>query len=706
MISGPTSSSDGCQCAVSVRRSLSTGLVLLIVTGSLALILPATPAAASGEIAQYITGLDYPIALGFASDGRIFYAERNTGSIRIIQGGVLLPTPFYTLTNTNTVGERGLLGLALDPGFPLTPYVYAYQTFTDSINSTIYNRIVRITGNGNTGVGHTVILRMPPLSAATNHNGGVVAFGPDNKLYAVVGENADPALAQDPLSPLGKVLRMNTDGTAPSDNPYFGNASWNPLVYTYGHRNMFGLAFHPVTHRPYVTENGPNCNDEINLLPDLAGARRNFGWGPNANCSGTPPAPNDTNQDGPNPVLPIWYWRTTICPTNAAIYGGPYFPAYRGDLFMGDCNTRTFRRLHLVPPNYDTVDLDTPVWMAPDIILDVEVGPDGAIWITTPSTIYRYWDSGKPPVPSFTATPNPVVVGAMVTFNATASYDPDGRITAYSWDFGDSTPTDTGNLTTHAYASVGSYNVVLTVTDNESFTNRTSQTVVVQSAPPGPQPPIARFTVTPRPVDRGAAVTFNASSSVDPDGTIVSYAWDFGDSSPAGSGVTKTHAYALAGTYLVILNVTDNSSLWSRVTHQVAVRNRGPRIDSSNPSSASLTIGAGSTQRFAVNASDPDGDILTYTWRVNGAVVGGNTNAFNFSGTPGGYVVNVTVSDGSLSASREWTVTVGTAVVGPSPLFSGIWPYAILLVIILVAILLIALARRRRKPEEPRPPPP
>src|SRR5438067_594325 len=112
----------------------------------------------------------------------------------------------------------------------------------------IYRRIVRITANGNTGVGHTVILRMPPLSAATNHNGGVIAFGPDNKLYAVVGENADPALSQDPLSPLGKVLRMNTDGTAPSDNPYFGNASWNPLVYTYGHRNMFGLAFHPVTH--------------------------------------------------------------------------------------------------------------------------------------------------------------------------------------------------------------------------------------------------------------------------------------------------------------------------------------------------------------------------------------------------------------------------------------------------------------------------
>src|SRR5437667_10249145 len=90
MISGPTSSSDGCQCAVSVRRSLSTGLVLLIVTGSLALILPATPAAASGEIAQYITAPDYPIALGLASDGRNFYAERLTGGIRVTQRRLLL----------------------------------------------------------------------------------------------------------------------------------------------------------------------------------------------------------------------------------------------------------------------------------------------------------------------------------------------------------------------------------------------------------------------------------------------------------------------------------------------------------------------------------------------------------------------------------------------------------------------------------------
>jgi glucose/arabinose dehydrogenase len=428
-----------------------------------------------------MAGLAWPIALGFASDGRIFFAERNTGNIRIIQNDMLLPSPFYTLPNTDVSGERGLLGLALDPGFPSTPYVYAYQTYINATSGTTHNRIVRILANGNSGVSNTTILRLPDLSGATNHNGGVIAFGPDKKLYAVVGENANPALSQDPMSPMGKVLRMNTDGSAPSDNPFYGNANWNPLIYTYGHRNMFGLAFHPVTGRVYVTENGPACNDEINLLTP----GRNYGWGPSNTCSTPPPAPINTNQDGPSPVLPIWWWATTICPTNAAIYGGPNFPAWRGDLFMGDCNYRTFHRLHLVPPNYDAVASDTPIWVAPDIILDVRVGRDGAIWITTPSTIYRYWDSGRPPVALFTAAPNPAAIGATVALDASASTDPDGQITSYVWNFGDLT-SGSSRITSHVYTAAGTYNVSLTVTDNESFTSTAYRDIVVQSGASGP----------------------------------------------------------------------------------------------------------------------------------------------------------------------------------------------------------------------------
>jgi glucose/arabinose dehydrogenase len=549
-----------------------------------------------------MTGLDWPIALAFSSDGRIFFGERFTGNIRIIEDGVLLATPLYTLPNTASSGERGLLGLALDPGFPAAPYVYAYQTYDDAFNGTVYNRIVRIVASGNVGLSHSVILRMPPLSGATNHNGGVIAFGPDGKLYAVVGENANPSLSQDPASPMGKVLRMNPDGSAPADNPFVGNPLWHELVFTYGHRNMFGLAFHPATGRAYVTENGPNCNDEVNLLAP----GDNFGWGLNAICATPPPPPDNTNQDGPDPVLPIWWWGSTICPTNAAIYQGPYFPAWQGDLLLGDCNFRRLHRLDLNPPAYDAVASDTILWTAPGAILEVEAGPDGAIWLTTPTTIYRYWDAGQPPVASFVATPSPAAVGTPVTFDASASTDPDGTIVSYTWDFGDSAY-GSGETVSHTYPSAGTFTVVLRVTDNESFTSSSSRDLVVEAGP-GP-----------------------------------------------------------------------------------------PRILSSDPGLGPVTVVLGATRTFTVTASDPDGDALTYTWRVNGSPMGGNAPTFDFVGSAlGTFSVNVTVTDGSSAVWREWTVSVAPP--GPSPLESA-WPILVLVAAVLVATCILWYMRRGKRPD-------
>ena len=851
-----------------MRRAVSLGLVLLITAGAIAILAPAPPVAAAGQIEVVLPGQNFPIALAFSSDGRLFFAEKTTGNIRImyLANRTLLPTPFITLPNTDGSGERGLLGLALDPGFPATPYVYAYQTYNDVTNGMTYNRILRILANGNIGVSYTVILRLPALSAATNHNGGVIGFGPDGKLYAVVGENANPSLSQDPTSPMGKVLRMETNGSAPPDNPFYNNPSWYNLTYTYGHRNMFGLAFHPFTGRVYVTENGPNCNDEVNLLPNLTASDRNFGWGPTASCGSLPP-PADTNRDGPNPVFPIWWWGTTICPTNAAIYGGPDFPAWHGDLFMGDCNTGRFHRLHLVPPNYDTVASDDIIWTAPTSIIAVAIGPDGAFWLTTPSTIYRYWDSGQPPVASFTAapnpaivgsavafdasgssdpdgnivsyawdfgdstvgsgvtashayltfgtfnatltvtdnesftatayrhivvrappiasftaTPNPTVVGASVTFNASASRDPDGNIATYRWDFGDST-NGSGAITTHPYTIAGTYNVTLNVTDNDALNGTAYHDVVVQAAPAGPQPPVADFTVNPSRANPGAPVTFDASASFDPDGTIVSYAWEFGDST-AGGGVVATHSYANPGLFTVNLTVVDNQTLSSSATHQltvnapphaafqfapttvyvgvsvtfngsastdadgtiasyawdfgdastatgvqathifaakgtfgvrftvvdneglsnettrsVAVPDRAPQITSSTPGAGPVTLDAGATQTFTVIAWDPDGDPLTYTWRVDGAIAGGNTNGLNFAAsTPGPHTVNVTVSDGSLVASREWTVTV---VAAGYAAFLTSWPFLAFVFAVIAAVFIVWWFRRRKKVDRP-----
>ena len=331
------------------------------------------------------TGLNWPVALAFASDGRVFYAEKNTGAIRIIENGALLPTPFFTLPNTSgpIASERGLLGLALDPGFPASPWVYAYQTYNDAANASTYNRIVRIRASGDTGISFSVILRMPNLSSATNHNGGVIAFSPDGKLWAVVGENADPNLSQDHMSLLGKVLRMNSDGSAAAGNPFYGSLSWENRVYTYGHRNMFGLAWHPVTGRAYVTENGPNCNDEVNVLT----AGSNYGWGPSWTCP-SPPSPQSTNQDGPSPVMPIAWWTPTIAPTNAAFYTGSLLPQSRNDLIFGAYNDHRLRELKLTSSGTAVVN-NTVLLTAPDAILDVEMGPDGFLWVTTPTTIYR-----------------------------------------------------------------------------------------------------------------------------------------------------------------------------------------------------------------------------------------------------------------------------------------------------------------------------
>src|SRR5207247_9219534 len=194
-----TPSSDAYPSAVAARPALSIGLAFLIVVGALAILLPTPPVAARGQIAVYRTGLNIPIALGFASDGRIFYNERNTGSIRIIENGIPLANPFITLRGTDSSAERWTLGLALDPGFPSNPYVYAYQTFMNTTSGTTYNRILRHRASGNMSVSYSEILRLPPLSGALNHNGGVIACGPDTVLYAVVGEHADIDLAQGPL---------------------------------------------------------------------------------------------------------------------------------------------------------------------------------------------------------------------------------------------------------------------------------------------------------------------------------------------------------------------------------------------------------------------------------------------------------------------------------------------------------------------------
>lgn len=351
-------------------------LVLAVVAAAMVYILlsspPSPPRTGSYAFDSRYSNLNWPDALAFAPDGRIFFAERLTGNLRIIRDGSLLPTPFYSLANVDGSGERGLLGLALAPGFPQDPWVYSYYTHHDTANGTFENRIVRVQAAGDSGT--TMEILLGGIPSATIHNGGVIAFGPDGKLWAVVGDGAVANSAQDLFTLTGKVLRMNPDGSVPSDNPFVGNASTNPYVYTYGHRNMFGIAFHPATRAAYVTENGPTDSDEVNLL--MPGG--NYGWPIVRGIAHTPPY-----------IDPILAYTPVIVPTNAVFYTGSVYGLLEGDLLFGDYANHRLHVLKLAPPNYDAVTNDSIVASVPSGIVGVAQSPDGDVWVTTASAMYR-----------------------------------------------------------------------------------------------------------------------------------------------------------------------------------------------------------------------------------------------------------------------------------------------------------------------------
>src|ERR1043165_7860402 len=190
-------------------------------------------------------GLSIPTAMALAPDGRIFVCQQG-GALRVIKNGALLPTPFLTVT-VDSQGERGLLGVAFDPNFVSNQLVYVYYTAT---TPTIHNRISRFTANGDVALAgsETILMDLPSLSAATNHNGGALHFGPDGNLYAAVGDNANGANAQSLSTVLGKVLRINKDGSIPADNPFYGStAGNNRAIWAVGLRNPYTFTFQPTS---------------------------------------------------------------------------------------------------------------------------------------------------------------------------------------------------------------------------------------------------------------------------------------------------------------------------------------------------------------------------------------------------------------------------------------------------------------------------
>jgi glucose/arabinose dehydrogenase len=288
-----------------------------------------------------VTGLDPVTSMALAPDGRIFVCEQE-GNVRLIVNGVLLSTPFLTVTVDSNF-ERGLLGITLDPNFSSNQYVYIYYTVPASGGNAAHNRVSRWTANGNQGGNEVVLLDLDPLGSQL-HNGGALHFGTDGKLYIAVGNNHVDANSQDLTNLEGKILRINSDGSLPG-NPFCGMGQDRCEIWAYGLRNPFTFGVQPGTGDNFINDVGEDTWEEIDV--GVAGA--NYGWGdppPATFCEG--PDVRDSLVPCPSPPFtnPVyWYHHVEPEPPGpCAITGGDFYnptssgfpPSYVGKYFFAD----------------------------------------------------------------------------------------------------------------------------------------------------------------------------------------------------------------------------------------------------------------------------------------------------------------------------------------------------------------------------------
>jgi glucose/arabinose dehydrogenase len=389
---------------------LTLCLIAIGVTGVKAATLPAgfTDTLVAG-------GLSNPTAMALAPDGRIFVCEQG-GALRVIKNGALLPTPFLTVT-VDSAGERGLLGVAFDPDFLSNQLIYVYYT---SPTPSIHNRISRFTASGDVAVdgSETVILELPNLSSATNHNGGAIHFGPDGHLYVGVGDNANGANAQTLGTRLGKILRITSAGSIPPDNPFFNQAVGdNRSIWALGVRNPFTFSFQAGSGRMFINDVGQNTWEEID--DGIAGS--NYGW---PTCEGFCNPPNASFRD---PIFAYLNDATTCAITGGAFYNPQVsqFPSNLvGNYFFADFCGGWIRRLD--PANGNAVSdfatgISSPV--------DLKVSPDGFLYYLArgAGSVNRIGfvapGDATPPVVSITNPANNALVArkATVTITATAN---------------------------------------------------------------------------------------------------------------------------------------------------------------------------------------------------------------------------------------------------------------------------------------------
>ncbi len=306
--------------------------------------------------------LEIPWEIAFAPDGRIFFTER-VGNLRVIENGQLNPEPVTSIDVG--AGEGGLLGLALDPSFEQNHFLYLYYTYSEFPFT--YNKVVRYTEKDNVLADEIILVDKIP--GAAWHDGGRLTFGPDEKLYITTGEAGNADSAQDLNSLGGKILRVNSDGSVPSDNPFADS-----IIFSYGHRNPQGIDWDPVTGKLVSSEHGPSgergfAHDEINVIE----SGKNYGW---PKVIG-----GEHNSDFVDPILHTG--DDTWAPSGATFYDSDNIPEWENKYFVATLRGSHLRMLDLNIEENQVISSEALFSNTFGRLRDASMGPDGNLYLLT-----------------------------------------------------------------------------------------------------------------------------------------------------------------------------------------------------------------------------------------------------------------------------------------------------------------------------------